>query len=48
MLNQQDFENATIEAIYWWNRTEFYYHKYFSRLDELFNNKDLLQFFILT
>ncbi len=27
--------NATLEAIYWWNRTEGYYHEYFCRLDGL-------------
>lgn len=27
--------NATLETIYWWNRTEGYYHEYFCRLDKL-------------
>ena len=41
-----DFKNATIEAIYWWNRTENYYHKYFSKFDKIYKDKELLDFFV--
>jgi len=44
-INPEDFKNAAIEAIYCWNRTEYFYHKYFSKLDELYKNKYLRQFF---
>ncbi len=45
MKNNKDIENATFEAIYWWNRDESYYHKYFSNLDHIYGDKTLLQFF---
>ncbi len=45
LVTQEEINTATLEAIYWWNRNEWYYHKYFSRLDELFSNKKLLVFF---
>lgn len=38
-------ENATLEAIYWWNRDEDYYHTYFSKFDKIYNDKELLEFF---
>lgn len=45
MDNNTDFKNATLEAIYWWNRDEDYYHKYFKKFDEIYHNKKLLPFF---
>ena len=42
---EPEIENATLEAIYWWNRDEFYYHKYFSQLDKIYKDKLLLDFF---
>jgi len=45
MFKSEDIKNATFEAIYWWNRSEGYYHKYFSRLDELSGDIELLRFF---
>ena len=38
-------ENATLEAIYWWNRDEDYYHNYFSKLDSIYKDKPMLEFF---
>lgn len=46
MLNQEDTENATLEAIYWWNRTEGYYHDYFAKLDNLAEDDDIFDFFV--
>ena len=40
-----DFKNATLEAIYWWNRVEYRYHEHFKLFDEIYNNKKLLPFF---
>ena len=46
MNNKLDnYNNAIIEAIYNWNRTEGYYHTYFSKLDLIFEDKKLLNFF---
>lgn len=45
MLNKQEVQNAALEAVYWWNRAEGYYYKYFSRLGELYEHKELFQFF---
>ena len=47
MLEQEDIENATLEAIYWWNRTEGYYHDYFSKLDSVIDDEDIFEFFVL-
>jgi hypothetical protein len=41
----ENIENATLEAIYWWNRDEFFYHRYFSKLDKIYKDKPLLEFF---
>lgn len=46
MLHQEDIENATLEAIYWWNRTEGYYHDYFAKLDSLAQDGDIFDFFV--
>ncbi len=43
----EDFENSTLEAIYWWNRVESYYHKYFSKIDDIYNDKEMLNFFTI-
>jgi hypothetical protein len=45
MFDPKDIKNSALEAIYWWNRTEDYYYKYFSKLDQLYKNTDLFQFF---
>jgi len=45
-ITKPDIENATLEAIYWWNRDESYYHKYFSQLGKIYHDKPLLDFFI--
>jgi hypothetical protein len=44
-LTEEELKTATLEAIYWWNRNENYYHYYFSRLTEIHKNKPLLEFF---
>ena len=44
-MKENDFEIATLEAIYWWNRNESYYHKYFSKLDIIYEDKELLVLF---
>jgi hypothetical protein len=44
-MKSPDIRNAILEAIYWWNRDESYYHKFFSSLDEISKNKDDLAFF---
>ena len=41
----EDIENATLEAIYWWNRDESFYHRYFSKLEIIYKDKPLLDFF---
>jgi hypothetical protein len=45
IITEKELKNATLEAIYWWNRDEDYYHYYFSRLNDIYNNKPLLEFF---
>jgi hypothetical protein len=45
MMDEKDIETATYEAIYWWNHSESYYHRYFSRILELKNDKGLFAFF---
>lgn len=40
-----NFQNATIEAIYWWNRDEYYYHKHFANFKKIYDDKELLEFF---
>lgn len=42
---EQDLKEATLEAIYWWNRDEDYYHKLFSNFNKIYENKALLAFF---
>ena len=44
-MNQNQINDATYEAIYWWNRDENYYHQYFSKFDSIYIDKDLLKFF---
>ena len=45
IITQYQIDNATFEAIYWWNRDEHYYHKYFSQLAKIYNDKEFLSFF---
>lgn len=45
MINEELVYNATIEAIYFWNRDEYYYHQYFSKIDKIYKDKPLLDFF---
>ena len=35
-FTKKEITDATIEAIYWWNRNEFHYHRYFSNLDKIY------------
>jgi hypothetical protein len=44
-MTKELIENATLEAIYWWDRDENYYHKYFSNLPKIYEDKLLLEFF---
>ena len=44
-FSEKEIQNATIEAIYWWNRSEYYYHRYFSRINEIRKNTSLFKFF---
>jgi hypothetical protein len=41
-----EIENSTLETIYWWNRTESYYHKYFSQLDRVCSDNVVFDFFV--
>jgi hypothetical protein len=48
MINEEEkliYKNATLEAIYWWNRDEHYYHNYFNDFENIYKNKKLLKFF---
>jgi len=45
MTNTKEIENATLEAIYWWNRNESYYHNCFVNLDKIYLDKAMLGFF---
>lgn len=44
-LKNSKYIEAAYEAIYWWNRDEFYYHQYFSRILEIWKDKDLFEIF---
>ena len=44
-MTEEQIKNATLEAIYWWNRDEYYYHRYFSKIKEIYKDKALLEFF---
>jgi hypothetical protein len=44
-MTVSEIENATLEAIYWWNRDEYYYHSYFSQMDKIYRDKKVLDFF---
>jgi hypothetical protein len=46
MHTQSDIKKSTLEANYWWNRTEGYYHSYFSKMDQLHTDKALFDFFV--
>ena len=47
LITEDKIENSTFEAIYWWNRTENYYHNIFVELDEIYQDKKLFEFFII-
>ena len=40
-----DIRNATLEAIYWWNRNENYYYQHFKNIEKTYKNKSDLEFF---
>lgn len=44
-IHENEIKNATIDAIYWWNRSEHNYHHYFSRMDVIYKNPDAFKFF---
>ena len=44
-ITPKEIEDATIEAIYWWNRTEFHYNRYFNKIGKICKDKDLKNFF---
>jgi hypothetical protein len=44
-ITDQHIKDATIEAIYWWNRTENYYHEYFKKIDDMIECPELFNFF---
>jgi hypothetical protein len=46
MLNQNDIQNSALESIYWWNRTESYYHTYFSSLEDIAKDAGVFAFFV--
>jgi len=46
-MTKDEVENATLEAIFWWNSTESNYHNYFSRMDDIYYKKPrIFEFFI--
>ncbi|MFA7360488.1 MAG: hypothetical protein WC139_05565 [Candidatus Kapaibacterium sp.] len=45
-MDEKDLiKQATIEAIYWWNDSEDFYHKCFSKLDKILENDEYWEFF---
>jgi len=44
-LTQAKLDAAVHESIYWWNRSEAYYHHYLHRFDEIYEDKALLEIF---
>ncbi len=44
-LDKKTLDTAVIEAIYWWNRDEDYYHKYFSQIGNYHLNNEMMDFF---
>lgn len=44
-ITDKQIRDATVEAIYWWNRTEHFYHLYFKKIDIIYKNKKLFGFF---
>jgi hypothetical protein len=44
-MEAKDIRNATLEAIYWWNRNENYYYLHFKNIEKIYNNKSDLEFF---
>jgi len=45
MLDTKLLATASLEAIYWWNRTEGYYHQHFSKIEDYVTDEELLKFF---
>lgn len=45
MISLKLLETASLEAIYWWNRTEGYYHDHFSRIEKYAEDGELFEFF---
>jgi hypothetical protein len=44
-MEAKDIRNATLEAIYWWNRNENYYFLHFKNIEKIYKNKSDLEFF---
>lgn len=45
MLESKLLQMATNETIYWWKRDEYYYHKIFSNIQNIVEDKERLSFF---
>jgi hypothetical protein len=45
MLDLELIQIATNEAIYWWKRDEYYYHKVFSNFVTIYEDSEQLEFF---
>lgn len=45
-MTKDEVENATLEAIFWWNSTESNYHNYFSKMDSLYKKPQIFEFFV--
>ena len=46
-MEAKDIRNATLEAIYWWNRNENYYYLHFKNIEKTYENKSDLEFFTI-
>ena len=44
-ITESKIRDAAIEALYWWNRDEFYYHTYFKNFAKIYLDKELLKYF---
>ena len=44
-MNKELLQCATNEALYWWIRDEYYYHKIFSNLNTIYKDDKQLEFF---
>ena len=45
MIDQKLLQYATNEAIYWWIRDEYYYHKIFSNIESIFKEEEQVDLF---